>query len=697
MKPSVITFARRIAAAFSAAVVLSGLVPLTGPFAQSVGRATAKAVGGAALTLIHQELALGADQPLVIQLHPPAPLDGGVLSVRVYPAIELREQLKKSIKGDLSGFIDQVAVDPADPTSLMTDADGNVTITVQTESAASTGPKLRFRQAGLYPVVVSARSSAGEPIGDLVTFVYRLPDATAPALGQFSVAVLASVTAAPATSAETQALPPAVAAQLAELVHYSPDIKVSLAISPEILGRLDESTRAAIVGLMANGKVMAQPLVPFDPSSAIASDLGQQFTNLLAAGADTLVNAGLPYAGDVWYAPGSITDAGALLLRTAAVRTLVIPSDVYLGADGNLGDITDYSQLFKTVIAGGDSTTDETCGTLSMTCMPTAVVDPLMSSRFTDASLSDEQAALYTAADVVVYREQFSDNLSASNRHALVLGLTGEGVANAQRMNRAVQMLGATGAANFITLDDLEQRSSALINDGRQIELKLPAPQPAPTDLHARAKALADVRLAATTVASMLVDDGGRFGSWISTIDLLYSTAISDEEATPAIAAINASLASIRACVKAPAAYPFTLAGKTTNLPLPITNSCGEPLKVIVRLTAAANKLDFPDGDLPLTLEPYRVTTVQVPVTARTNGSFDVTLQLLTPTGEYDVTDAVTLHASINALTGLPQVITGAGLLILLTWWVRNLRRSRHQLRSIAGRTEHPVARGEPD
>ena len=73
---------------------------------------------------------------------------------------------------------------------------------------------------------------------------------------------------------------------------------------------------------------------------------------------------------------------------------------------------------------------------------------------------------------------------------------------------------------------------------------------------------------------------------------------------------------------------------------------------------------------------------------------------LLTPVGAAKVTNSVTLKARINTLTGLPQLITGAGLLILLTWWVRNQRRSRRQRRALAvasalTNSTHPAVQAE--
>ncbi|MCU1394251.1 MAG: hypothetical protein JWM34_2679 [Ilumatobacteraceae bacterium] len=677
------------------------VLPMTMSMVVGTGAPPASARAAATsdpLTLVRQDLALAPGGKLSIQFHPQTPIGDATVSVRIYKAVTLRESLKKAIAHDLSGYIDDASV-TAD--EITTDAAGNVTIAVLTDGSTSTGAPLRLADAGLYPVLVRVTSTSGEVIGDLVSFVYRLPDAGAAPLGQISVAVLASITAAPSIGDTTTPLPADVSTQIAELARYRSFVKISLAMSPEILGRLDDLTRQAVSNVMANGVMLSQPVVPFDPSDATASGLGNTLADLITAGEQSVVDVGgFPQpTRDAWYAPHGITDEAALQLRKLATRVLVIPSDVYLAATGNVGDYTDYSQLFQTVLAGGDDpSVDQTCGTQSMTCMPTAVVDPLLSSRFTDASLSDEQAALYTAADVVVYREQLADTLSATNKHALVLGLDGDGVPNAARVSRAVEMLTATGAANFITLDKLQANSDALISDGRQIELHLP--QPKTTDLSKRKQDLDNVTLAAAYVSSMLDNDGGRSVEWASTIQSLYSTSLTDPQVDAAIDGVNAQLQKIKDCVVPPATYPFTLAGRSTSLPLRITNTCQETLEVVVRLSAEAKKLLFPDGDIALALAPG-ITSFKVRVNARTNGSFKVFLHVFSPGGllpdsGYDVTDPVTLRARVNALTGLPQLITGVGVLLLLTWWARNQRRSRRQRRTIASRTEHPATKAEP-
>lgn len=649
----------------------------------STAGARPRPAGSTGITLLHQNLALAPDASLEIQFHPAEPLGDSTVSVLAYRPITLRDSLKKAIDHRLSGFLDRVDLDPA---TVVPDAEGNVTITVPTESVTSTAPALRLAQAGLYPLAVRIFDSSGEPRDDLVTFVARQPSADAAPAGRVGLAVLASVTAPPRLTA-TDTLPAEITTALDDLVRYEPGVHLSLAISPEILGRLDEVRLNALRAALANSVIISQPRVPFDPSTATSSGLQDRFTELLVDGEQAVTaTGGLPTTNrSAWYAPSGLSNDGALMLRDLGVRLLVLSADSYLAAEGNIGDLTDYSQLFETVLADGDATgqdSERTCESSDVICMPTAVIDPLMSARLLDPSLSPEQAALYTAADIVVYREQFAESLSASNRHALLLGPNGEGVPDAQRVSRTVAMVGATDAVQFITLDQLEQSSSALLTDGRPVELHLP--QPTPFDLTARSRSLADVALAVATVSSMLVDDGGRTDTWNNTISNLYSSSITDTQVDRSIQDINGQLAAIRACVVAPGTYTFTLTGSSTNLPLRIGNRCAEPLKVMVRLEAAADKMEFPAVPTERSLAALETSDIKVPVTARTNGTFTVTLDLLTPAGEAKITDTVTLKARVNTLTGLPQLLTGAGLLILLTWWMRNLRRSRRQQRAAA-------------
>ena len=698
------------------------------PVALDGGGTTTSAAADDAPTiaLVHQELALAVDADLVVEFHPTAPIaDGGSVRVLTYQLVTNRETLGRAIAGRFGGATDRV--DLGADAVVIDPASGNVKITVHTdgEAAAATDTSdttddstLRFPAPGLYPVAVQLLGADGKVASQLVTFVDRLPPSDGAPPAAISVAILASITAPPQLPGATTPLPADVMAALAELGRYPAGLPISLDISPEIIGRLDSKTRDSVATAMASGVIMSQPLVPFDPSAATAAGLDDRFGDLLLTGESAIGATGqLPrVTRDVWYASSGVTNAGAQLLRKLGVRLLVIPSNVYLRAGGNNAGLTDYSQLFQTVIGINDDGAADTattepsigddggpCAAEPTGCIPTAAIDPALSARLVDSTLSDEQAALYTAADIVTYRDFFAQSMSANSRHALILGLDGTGVASAARVSRAVQMTTDVGAANLITIEQLEANSSQAIADGRPLDLQLPTPDPAPIDLTARSRTLDLLSFVTIPAArAMLVDDSsGRVARWTATVQTLYSSALTDAEVDTAVQSIRDDTARIMECIQPPKPYSFTLTGSSTNLPLRLANNCPEQLKVLVRVGAAAGKMDVPVEDTELTLPANATFPFTIPVTARTNGTFDVTFDvyspqdLLTPLNQRTpITRRVTLHAHVNTLTGLPQAITGVALLLLVTWWVRNLRRSRRARRSLAATAAHPAAAG---
>lgn len=692
-----------------AAFALAATCPVTVAGHHAAGSASPAAAAAAAdpptISLVQQELALQVNGTLEVRFHPSTPIDAnGSVRVLTYQVVTNRETLNRAIDGRFGGATDRVDLAagavPTDP------ATGIVTMTVPTESDASDPGALRFPTPGLYPVAVQLLGADGKVVSQLVTFVDRLPPEDADPPASISVAIMASITAPPQLPGSTTPLPADVTAALAELARYNPAVPISLDISPDIITRLDAATRDSLATAMASGVIMSQPLVPFDPSAATAAGLDDRFGDLLVAGESAVAASGqLPrFTRDVWFASEGITDAGAQLLRRLGVRLLVIPSDVYLHSDGNTQGLTDYSQLFQSAIGTdtelADGATDDPavtgdevdCAAASAGCIPTAAIDPGLAARLVDADLSDEQAALYTAADIVTYRDFFAQDMSANSRHALILGLDGVGVAKAARITRVAEMTTAVGAANFIPISDLEANSGQAIPDGRQLVLHLA--QPTPIDLTDRTRTLNLLAITIPAISSMLQEDGGRTALWNNTVSTLYSTSLTDDQVLAAVAAVNGQMDTIKHCITPPKTSTFTLTGRSANLPLYLGNACDESLRVVVRLGAAAGKVDVPKDGTLLVLGPHETKPNPIHVTARTNGTFDVTLDVLTETGQAPITERITLRLRVNTLTGLPQAITGVALLLLLTWWVRNLRRSRRARRSIAAAAAHPAGGG---
>ncbi|CAB4697120.1 MAG: hypothetical protein F2659_05235 [Actinobacteria bacterium] len=256
-------------------------------------------------------------------------------------------------------------------------------------------------------------------------------------------------------------------------------------------------------------------------------------------------------------------------------------------------------------------------------------------------------------------------------------------------VSRIQAMADATGATQFVTLNGVERNTTTLLVDGLPVEIVLPTITP--VDIAARLESLDQLNAHAFMVSGMLVNTRDRPTRWQATIAVLASSALTDEAVANATTTLNNELASITGAVSPRPIYAFTLSGRRTTIRLRIENISDEPLRVMVRLTA--NKLTFPKGDQVVTIEAKSITDVAVPVVARTNGSFPVSLDVLSPDGGLALINTLYLKARVSALTGVAQLLTGGGLLMLLAWWGRNVRRGRRSKHSAAGRSNHPVVR----
>jgi len=625
------------------------------------------------MTLIAQELALEQDSPLIIRFIPATPINAetDTIIVGAYRRIDSRLEVTDAIAGRYGRVVDSVRINPLDPASFAIDADGLVTITVASESANGTPEALQFPRSGLYPVTVEVQQDGGVLGGELLTFVDRLTAPTELVKDSLAVTVVASITGPPAIPAVDTPLSEDVINQINEVVQYPPTVALSVSISPEVLGRLDEKTYEALRTVMARSLVLAQPSIPLDPSAAAAAGQQDLFTQLLQAGEnETTDRVATRPTRSAWIETEPLTPEGAALLRSRGVTLLLLSPETYADAGlagGYLQDYTLYSQLRNTQLEDGSS-------------VATAVFDPTINRHLVNQAMSPELAALYTAADLVAWRDQLQAAQGSVTGHSVLLGLPGGGVLDRERIARLVELLDATGAATFTDLIDFARTTDVQPLGNAEATLNL-APQQ-PTALVARAPILASLAARQRTVSSMLVVDGGRTDRWKRTIQVLASSSITDTQVEATAATLTEQFDAITSAVIAPQAYTFTMNGLSTNLYPRITNTSDEQLKVVVQMQASADKMQFPDGDQAMILEPLTGTPLPISVRARSNGSFTVTLQVMAPDGITPITPKTILKAQVNAFTGLAQVLTGGGLLILLTWWVHNLRRSRRARRN---------------
>ncbi|MEO7398834.1 MAG: hypothetical protein ABIW84_09745 [Ilumatobacteraceae bacterium] len=664
-----------VASGFASGMILGGSAP---------GTALAEAQP---MTLIRQELALAPDASLTITFLPPTPITlTDTIIVAAYGRLEDREDLRDAISGRYGRVLDTVVIDAADPAMSAGQENGYITITVPSETLANTPPALQFRRSGLYPVTIDIQDSAGSVTGGLLSFVDRLAgdtsDASIDSVGgdepaELGVSIVASVTAPPAVPGDETPLSADVVAQITQLIGYPDSLPLSVSISPELIGRLDPKTRDDLRRIMSTATVLAQPSLPLEPSAAAAAGQQDLFTRWLRSGEDELAAfTNVAPFNDAWIESEPLTSEGAALLRQVGVGLLLLSPHTYATAGGNLRDYTLYSRLRNVELADGS-------------LMPSALIEPTIIRNLVDPSLAPELAALYTAADLVAWRDQLAADFPPLDDHTVVLGLDGGGVLDAERISRMVEMVASTGAVTFTDLEDHARRTAAQMLADREATITL-APQE-PTELMARMPAIADLTVRQQTVTSMLVQDAGRTDIWVRTIETLSSSSITDEQVIVTAAALADQFDAITSAIVPPHPYTFTMNGLSTNLYPSIANTSNEDLRVVIRMQSSANKMDFPAGDQIVTLPANFIARPEIPVRARSNGTFTVTLQVMAPDGVTPITGTTILKAQVNAITGLAQVLTGGGLLILLTWWVRNLRRSRRARRNEVALSGHPA------
>jgi hypothetical protein len=143
---------------------------------------------------------------------------------------------------------------------------------------------------------------------------------------------------------------------------------------------------------------------------------------------------------------------------------------------------------------------------------------------------------------------------------------------------------------------------------------------------------------------------------------------------------VDAQLAALGASIVTPGSTTFTLGGRDSSIRLSLRNDNDTDLLVRIRLSSS--KLSLATDEQVVTLPAGTSTLVEIPVTAKSNGRFPVTLQLLTPTGDIPIGAPAKFSARVNALAGLGQLFTGIALLLLLSWWIHHLRRE-HQRRQV--------------
>jgi hypothetical protein len=609
--------------------------------------------------------------------------------VVAHEPIELRDFVLPTLEGQLPDAVDSARYDLADLVDRETPASsaaGTPLLLDVTTSATTVDREsvLELPVPGLYPLSIELRQD-GRLLERYITMAERTPAIDPPArrTGTFDLSILATV-ADPGPEPDPLDLVDA-RSRLLELAQLGEDLEAPITVGiPPVVAeaiRDDEDLVDRLRAALDGDESIAMPALELDPSSAMAADLVETYTRLLRDGEDVLreVLPGTPARRTTWVVDRDLSTAGATMLRDLGMQLLVVPEERYVGLEGSLPGLTDTSMVLDGTLTSGAP-------------MAVSVVDPV--SALLDPERATGRTPLEDGVAAFALLAATRLQLGPANR-SVVLTTPELGIPDADVLAVIERFAAEHPVIGTRPLSFVPGSTDVMQLFGEPLTLTFPAT--AGPDLTARVTLLEATRVRAASTASMLPDDDPRPSAWTAELDTLISTGFDDEEVAARTAALETEFAELRADVVPPDPFTFVLTGRESEIRLRVTNEGITPLRIAV--SATSDKLDFPAGTLVVTLDPLSITEVIVPVTVRSNGTFPVTVQFATPAGE-PLAGPVPLTGRANFITGLGQLLTGAAVLVLASWWFSHLRaRRRERLeraerRARAGHPSRPLAAG---
>jgi hypothetical protein len=600
------------------------------------------------------------------------------LVVTSYKPVRTRQEVRDASSGELPSTIDTVIIDVS---QVRDPATGRVDVAVPIEIGVRSKEALQMSATGVYPISIGLQEGKSVT-SQIVTFVERLPqDVTSPLPREnLRIALVGTLTSDVSLQSDGSTLISDASRELLSsaitTLETNPQTAVSLAVRPELMDALASSSDADIAVLnrlqaASSLHLLASTYVDVRPGELIASQNSDVFTSQLRLGEDTLANV-FPtktVSRDSWLESSALSSNGAQLLRDLGLRTAILLSESQKTTAGGVALFAEPTRLVELKISNSDR-------------MTAALADIHLGEALTRGSNKPNGGAYLVAqqilAELKVLRTEIIDRDETMNGRGVILS-TESGVLPSTALTTAlVNSLAGQPDMSFVSLEDLLSTMTVSLMDGLPVSVELQSQG----DQGTRDTALNDFADRVNGFSAMLPDGDVRPTQWRRVVNILPSRSLTQVQVKAYINAVDTELAAIGGSVVTPTSTTFTLGGRDSSIRLSLRNDNDTDLLVRVHLTSS--KLTLPQDDQIVTLPAGTTTLVEIPVTAKSNGRFPVTLQLLTPNGDVTVGALATFSARVNALAGLGQLFTGIALLLLLSWWIHHLRRE-HQRRQFEG------------
>ncbi len=669
-------------------------VPLAAP--------TAGARADDDLELVGQTFVLDAVGQLDVKVQLPSTVDpaafaaGDLIEIDSHPALADRLTfLRQRAEGsNTTSDSVELSLDPAVPDARVAVVDGVLGFGVVTEASDATDDALSLGSVGVHPITITVRIDGRRY--EMSTYVYRAPiDATLE--DDMSIGLLVGQTSPAQVSTDGSVV--AGTAQRTEYAGVADTLEAiegaaidlgleapprAVAVEPSTLAAVsadDPVLAARLAPLLAGSDLVAMPRLPLDPGAAAsASDTAHDtvalYTSLLSQGEDQLATVvpGARVDRSLWLGDDTTSADGAILRRQLGTRLVVLPYDTYDELEGSTHDLVDTTQLLTVELPDG-------------TDLPASIGDPHLEPQLDGAAAHPFATAIDIVADLLVMRREVQDDAGLVDRHGLLLARSDHGVLDPTFAGHLTSLLLTTPGLRIVEPADLGTAVTRWVLDGLPVTLRLP--ESAGPDLQPRLALIDELSADVLSYGSMLPDDDERFGRWSTLLDAMSSTAVSDSAAAAMAEVMRTDFRSFHDAIEVDASS-FTLTGRKSDVRFALRNLT--EVTLTVRVSLSSPKIRFPQGERVIELPPGVSTPVTFEAEALSNGTSSVFLRVYAPAENRDVqiVDERVLTARVNSFAGLGPLVTGAGLLLVLTWWVRHWRLSRRTQLAARNVERHP-------
>lgn len=682
---------RPFAAFASIAFGLTSMLVAAAPVAAATPTAT--------IRLVSQDLRVAPDGLATFTVHVDGDAIGSTatsIAVANYLPIETRGGVRLAIDADPAGR--PVSQFELDPTVQPLDADGNYVLQVGTRSSTAAveplGATLKMSTAGLYPITIDVRVD-DRPISSLVTFLELTDESelNAPVRTAIAARIDAAPTLGPTGATTVPSTSRATIDRLTGLLTAHPDVPLTIALRPELLegltrsgdaqdaDRLDALTAAFGTGTI--NELLPQTYVSLDPAASIDGGLGIEFGDQLLHGEDVIGSTiGASPGRTLWWLDSPIDADGLALLRYLGVKRLLVDSELRAGLparDGALG-------------APAESTD---------TPMPSLLSDLVVQDRLLSPADDPVLRAYQIVADLMAMSMDAERTVDAESEDSpeplgMMIDLGDLSAVDATLLDTLLGLLAvnpriALGAGSDV-IDELDRATA----DRDLDRFPIAEPQSDPS-IAERASELRKLSEAIGSTSTMLAANDPRPARWTALVDVYPANNLDETTRDRYSSQLDGEIGELRNCVTVLTTGRISLGGRRSKVPITLLNQCEGALQVRIALSSPKLELAEPTQLVSITGRQ----TIEIPVEAKTNGVFIVTVQLVTPGADSPATlgRPTTFTVRSTALTGLGQVISGALLVVLATWWVQHVRGRRRRRRAGAVAAHlggHPSAGNEP-